>query len=231
MSQGPTKAFILAAGLGTRLRPLTDKTPKCLLPVQGKPMLEHWLSACRRLGIEEVLLNTHYLAAQVEAFVAKRPGPPRVTLFDEEKLLGSAGTLAANRAFLAGAPAVWVLYADTFIQADLSPLWDLHRRLKPQATLGLFRPPDPRACGVVELASDGRVLSFEEKPQRPRSDLAAAGVFILSAELWDMMPAHGDLARDVLQNAKSLAGVLLDGTVLDIGTHEAYERANRVSPQ
>lgn len=229
MSRPPKKAFVLAAGLGTRLKPLTDTTPKCLLPVRGKPMLEHWLRICENLGVQDVLINTHHLAAQVEAFAKARQGNVRVRLFDEPKLLGSAGTLAANKAFLAGEPCAWVLYADTFIQADLMPLWTLHQKLKPKATLGLFRAPDPRACGVVELGGDGRVRSFQEKPEQPLSDLAGAGVFLLDASLWESMPAHGDLSRDVLQSTHDLAGILLDGPVIDIGTPEAYARANASS--
>lgn len=227
MSAGPRKAFLLAAGLGTRLKPLTDKTPKCLLPVKGKPMLEHWLLLCESLGVNEVLINTHHLAAQVEAFVKARKGAAKIMLFDEPKLLGSAGTLAANRAFLGSDPCAWVFYADTLVQADLRPVWALHQKLKPEATLGLFRAPDPKACGVVELDKEGGVLSFVEKPEQPRSDLASGGVFILAAPLWDKIPEKGDLARDVLQNTHSLAGVLMPGSVLDIGTAEAYERANK----
>src|ERR1041385_6920829 len=93
------KAFLLAAGLGTRLRPITSTTPKCLVPIDGLPLLEIWLRECERAGVEGVLINTHHLAECVRQFVAERRGVP-VTLTHEPVLLGSAGTIAANWDFV-----------------------------------------------------------------------------------------------------------------------------------
>jgi mannose-1-phosphate guanylyltransferase len=100
------KAVILAAGLGTRLRPITSATPKCLVPINGVPLLELWLRDCERAGVEAVLVNTHHLAERVEEFVAARRGIP-VTLAYEPTLLGSAGTIAANWDFVDGANLSW----------------------------------------------------------------------------------------------------------------------------
>lgn len=222
----PAKAFLLAAGLGTRLKPLTDKTPKCLLPLGGRPLLYWWLKIARDLGVREALVNTHHLAGQVEAFAAAWRGAPRLRLFHEPELLGSAGTIAANAAFVAGQEAFWIFYADTLVAADISPLWELHAARKPMLTVGLFRPPDPKACGVVEIAGDGRVLSFEEKPARPKSDLAAVGVYIAGPELLPRLPLPGDLGKDVLPGLEAnVYGKLLDGPAIDIGTPATYERA------
>ena len=91
------KAIILAAGLGTRLRPLTETLPKCLVPVQGVPLLRIWLGICERAGIDSVLVNLHYLPDKVRAFVADYRGPVRVSTAYEETLLGTAGTVLANR--------------------------------------------------------------------------------------------------------------------------------------
>ncbi|MDX6770691.1 MAG: nucleotidyltransferase family protein [Elusimicrobiota bacterium] len=215
----PAKAFLLAAGLGTRLRPLTDTVPKCLVPVGGRPLLHWWLRICERLGVKEVLLNTHHLAPQVRDFVKSRTSSVKVTLYHEEKLLGSAGTLAANRHFVAGEKAFWIFYADTLIGADMSPMAALHRARHADLTLGLFKSPDPKSGGVVELAADGRVLSFEEKPARPKSDLVAAGAYLAGPRLLGVLPKlTGDLSHDVypklLDNA---CGVVLD-PVIDLGT-------------
>ena len=221
----PAKAFLLAAGVGSRLRPLTDSTPKCLVPVGGRPVLHWWLSLCERLGVREVLLNTHHHAEQVRAFVAARPTSLRVTLFHEEALLGSAGTLAANKAFVAGEPDFFIFYADTLIGADLTPLARLHRARGADLTLGLFRSPDPRSGGVVELAADGRVLSFEEKPAHPKSDLVAAGAYVAGPALLAALPrGTGDLSRDVYPKLMgSACGMVLD-PVVDLGTPENYAR-------
>lgn len=225
---GPAKAFLLAAGLGTRLRPLTDTVPKCLVPVGGKPVLHWWLTICERLGVREVLINTHHHAAQVESFVGSRASKMSVTLSHEPELLGSAGTLAANRRFVERENDFWIFYADTLIGADLSPLARLHRSSGADLTLGLFKSPDPKSGGVVELSPEGKILSFEEKPRRPKSDLVAAGAYVGGPKLLAALPSgQGDLSRDVYPKLMAHAcGVVLD-PVIDLGTPESYARAQQ----
>src|SRR6185295_6288407 len=121
------KAFLLAAGLGTRLRPITDSAPKCLLPIGGRPMLDIWLDALAKAGVNEVLVNAHHLAGQVEAHVAARSGAPAVHVVIEPELLGSAGTLRANRDFLIGEDMFLAINADNLTDFDLSVLIDAHR--------------------------------------------------------------------------------------------------------
>jgi mannose-1-phosphate guanylyltransferase len=225
---GPAKAFLLAAGLGTRLRPLTDTTPKCLVPVGGMPLLHWWLVICERLGVKEVLINTHHLPEQVRAFVASRPTKLSVSLTYESTLLGSAGTVSANKSFVQGEQDFWIFYADTLIGADLKPLSELHRSKKSDLTLGLFKSPDPKSGGVVELSADGRVSSFEEKPAHPKSDLVAAGVYIGGPALLQVLPdGFGDLSRDVYPKLmKNACGAVLD-PVIDLGTPQSYARAQK----
>jgi len=225
---GPAKAFLLAAGLGTRLRPLTDGTPKCLVPVGGRPLLHWWLTICERLGVREVVLNTHHLAEQVNAFVTRRRDGPAVKIFHETELLGSAGTLAANKDFVRNEADFWIFYADTLIGGDLAALYRLHRAKRADVTLGLFQSPDPKSGGVVELAADGRVLSFEEKPARPKSALVAAGAYVGGPALLAALPSGaGDLSRDVYPKLMGNAcGVVFD-PVIDLGTPESYARAQR----
>jgi len=111
------KAFLLAAGAGTRLRPLTDHVPKCLVPVCGKPLLAHWLDLLLTQGVDEVLVNTHHLAGQVHEFVASHPRARQVSVLHEERLLGTGGTLTTwptstwrpSRAVMRHAPPVWRL--------------------------------------------------------------------------------------------------------------------------
>jgi len=90
------KAFLLAAGKGTRLKPLTESVPKCLLPFHGVPLLSIWLELCRRHGIGEVLINVHAHPDAIRGFVANNHHDVQVRLFEEPTLLGSAGTVAAN---------------------------------------------------------------------------------------------------------------------------------------
>ena len=222
------KAFLLAGGLGTRLRPLTDRTPKCLVEVGGRPMLDIWLDALAEAGVDEVLVNTHHLAGLVEAHVAARTAAPVVHLSHEPELLGSAGTLRANRDFVAGEDMFLALYADNLTDFDLRVLVEAHRAGGRAATLTVFRAPRPSECGIVEVA-DGRVVGFVEKPAHPASDLANAGLYAFDPRLLDEIPEPlpRDIAFDLLPLLVGRAAVveLGDSFLLDIGTPAALELA------
>jgi mannose-1-phosphate guanylyltransferase len=222
------KAFLLAAGLGTRLRPITDHTPKCLVTVGDRPMLDIWLDALAAAGVTEVLLNAHHLADQVQAHVAARAGRPLVHVVVEPELLGSAGTLRANRDFVADEDMFLAINADNLTDFDLRLLIDAHRARGAVATLSLFRAADPTQVGVVEV-DDGLVVGFVEKPEHPRGDLANAGMYAFSPAVLDEITGPGprDIGFDLLPGLIGRArAVELDGSYfLDIGNAEALRRA------
>lgn len=224
--------MVLAAGLGLRLRPLTETTPKCLLPLGGKPMLEWWLQKLAGLGVEEAFVNGHHLFEKVHDYVTKRPGPPAVSFAHEARLRGSAGTIASLAGKLAGEP-FWICYADTWIGDDLTPLAAKHEQSAPAMTLGVFKTARPKKCGILELDVHGRVISFVEKPVVPRSNLAFAGVALAGPRLLARLPKSAfkfplDLGKHVLPQMvdEGLCAVEL-ARVIDIGTPESYERARR----
>ncbi len=223
------KAFLLGAGLGTRLRPLTDSIPKCLVPIAGKPLLSIWLEICENLGIEDVLINTHYRAEQVENWAASQRSPVKIRLAYEPHLLGSAGTVAAHRGFVAGTGSFFIFYADNLARVDIKGLKDFHYCHQGLITLGLFRASRPSECGIVSLDKEGRVTAFEEKPAKPASDMANAGIFVAREELFGCLPASpsfADFGKDVLpQLVGKMYGHLLPGYLVDIGTVENYQRA------
>src|SRR5689334_19762760 len=193
------KAFVLAAGHGTRLQPYTNSLPKCLLPIRGSPMLEIWLAICRRYGISEVLVNTHAHASAVTNFVRNWRDGVRVTVAEERELYGSAGTLRANRAWVKGEKRFWVLYADVLTNADLGAIASVHRD-EEVATIGVYSVPDPERCGIATTDSDGIVVSFVEKPKNPTGNLAFAGLLLGTQDLLDLIPDKPgcDIAFDVL---------------------------------
>lgn len=233
MPSSITKAFLLAAGLGTRLRPLTDETPKCLLPIQGRPLLSVWLEFCEKLGVREVLINTHHLATQVENWAGRQRSTVQIRLFHEEDLLGSAGTIGRNRDFVGASRDFYVFYADNLVNTDLAELASLHARHDGVATLGLFRAPRPRECGIVTLDPHGKIVSFDEKPSDPTSELAFAGLLVARVSLFDFIPTTGiaDLGKDVMPRlAGRMYGRQLEGYLLDIGTPEHYAKALREWP-
>lgn len=221
------KAIILAAGLGTRLRPITLTTPKCLVPINGVPLLELWLRACERAGVEGVLVNTHHLAERVEEFVAARRGVP-VRLAFEPVLLGSAGTIAANWDFVDSGESFLVIYADnltTFRLCDLLAFHATHDRI---ASMALFRSPNPSACGVVELDAAGLVTGFWEKPENPPGNLVNAGLYVFRRGVRQYLPAEvpADVGRSLMPALVGQAkGLAISDYFVDIGTLENYYSA------
>src|SRR5215469_4550957 len=194
------KAFLLAAGSGTRLRPFTNDTPKCLLPVRGVPLLEIWLNSCRAAGITEVLINVHAHANKVREFAARKTTEVKLTLVEEAELLGSAGTLAQNREFVKGEEAFFVLYADVLTNIDLREMLAFHGRKKMPATLGIYQVPDPSRCGIVTSNPDDIIERFTEKPQHPESNWAFSGVMVATPQILDLVPSHrpADIGFDLL---------------------------------
>lgn len=226
------KGFLLAAGHGTRLRPYTDNTPKCLLPIRGTPMLEIWLALCRRYGITDVLVNTHAHASAVKDFVGRWRDGVRVSVVEEQELHGSAGTLLANRDWVVGEHQFWVFYADVLTNANLATMLASHQTCS-VATLGLYPVPDPQRCGIAALDADGTISSFVEKPATPRGNLAFAGLLLATPELLNSIPQKrgADIGFDVLPRlVRRMRGYCIPEFVLDIGTRENYESAQKLWP-
>lgn len=223
------KAIILAAGLGTRLRPLTSTTPKCLVPINGLPLLELWLRECERAGVEAVLINTHHLAERVSEFVAARRGIP-ITQAYEPTLLGSAGTITANWSFVDSGESFLVVYADNLTTFPLSELTAFHQRHDQIASVALFRSPNPAACGVVEMDTAGLITGFWEKPQNPPGNLCNAGLYIFRREVRRYLPttAPADVGGLLMpQLVGRSMGLPIHGYFIDIGTLENYYRAQQ----
>ncbi|MGE5288241.1 MAG: nucleotidyltransferase family protein [Micromonosporaceae bacterium] len=227
------KAFLLAAGVGSRMRPITDTTPKCMLVIDDRPLLDIWLDAFHHTGVDEVLVNLHHLPDIVRGHIATRHGPPVVRTFFEPELLGSAGTLAANRDWVEGEEFFLACNADNLTDFDLQSLADAHRGRGAIATLTVFHSPQPSAGGVVELDNAGTVIGFVEKPNEPVSDLVNAGMYAFRPSVLDEVGAMRpcDIGYHLLPRLVGRArAVLVDGYFRDIGTADAYQRAREEWP-
>ena len=181
------KAYLLAAGYGTRLKPLTDTTPKCMVPIHGQPLLGWWLTLLQRHGVTDVLVNTHYLPEPVRAFIEDyNRQNTGLTVYEayEPELLGSGGTVRENRAFVRGEEDFLICYADNLTNANLTAFQDFHRKHNGILSMALFHTNVPKQCGIAELDANERISAFEEKPEQPKSNLANTG-----AGFWKRYPA------------------------------------------
>jgi NDP-sugar pyrophosphorylase family protein len=226
----------MAAGLGTRLRPLTDRVTKCLVPIGGRPLLDYWCDRIAAAGLSDVLINTHHLPEQVRAYIAsvnaegRSGGRFAMREAYEPKLLGSAGTVHANRSWADDADRVLIIYSDNLSGVDLTELLRFHASHPDPVTMLLFRTENPQRCGIAEMDAANRITAFIEKPERPRSNLANGGIYVVDAAAYGQMAdmAAFDLAFDVLPRfVGRMRGWVWDGYHLDIGTHESLARAEQ----
>jgi NDP-sugar pyrophosphorylase family protein len=228
------KAFVLAAGAGTRLRPLTDTCPKPMLPVAGQPLLAHTLRWLRRYGVTEAALNLHHLPEVVRAGLGDgTPFGMRLRYSYEPELLGTAGAVRRvaeqhpdffDQTFL-------VVYGDLLLDLDITDLLAFHRAQASQFTLALKHTTTPQSQGMIEVDAEGRVQRFVEKPPTwDGGDTANAGVYLCEPEIVQRIPpGFSDFGHDIipalLRDGAPVYGRPLVGYLLDIGTPEAYAQA------
>jgi mannose-1-phosphate guanylyltransferase len=226
------RALLLAAGLGTRLRPVTDKVPKCLVPVRGKPLLDYWLDLLLPAGIERILVNTGYLSDQVRTHVAASRWHHRIDLVHEETLLGTGGTMLANRDWFGPGPFL-VAHADNLTDFDAVAMAAAHagRPSHCAMTMLAFRTDSPRSCGILELDALGVVQAFHEKVPDPPGNLANGAIYIFGPDVLDRIAQRGnpvvDLSTEIIPGyVGRILAVEHPGYHRDIGTIESLERAN-----
>jgi mannose-1-phosphate guanylyltransferase len=233
---GPrTKALLLAGGLGTRLLPLTATTPKCLVKIAGKPLIEYWLDALERAAVLDVLVNTHHLHEQVRDYLEElgRRRPLRLGETYEPQLLGSAGTVHANRAWADDADEILIVYADNLSNVSLERVLRFHRTHRDPMTMMLFHTPYPKQCGIADLDATGKILSFEEKPAEPKSDLANAGLYVVDADAYREIADRNvfDFGFDILPTFLGrMSGFDFEGYHRDIGNLDALAQAELDAP-
>jgi len=231
------RALLLAAGIGSRLRPITNTVPKCLVPIHGRPLLDYWLDLLFRSGsIDRALINTHYLNQQVEAHVAASPWRDRIDLVHEPDLLGTGGTLKANRTVYPGEDLL-VAHADNLTDFDVDGFVAAHRTRPDGAAMTMlaFRTDAPETCGILELDDRGLVRAFHEKKENPPGNLANAAVYIVTPEIvaaTEAVPrAFVDLSTDIIPDfIGHIFAVETAGYHRDIGNAESLRRAHEEFP-
>jgi mannose-1-phosphate guanylyltransferase len=190
------RAMILAAGLGTRLRPITYEMPKPMVPVLNRPVMEHIVELLARHGITEVLANLHWFPELIrDRFGDGSRLGIELTYSEEEALLGTAGGVRKAAGFLGDS--FLVISGDALTDIDLAAMRDFHESHDGIATLATKRVKDTSQVGVVITGPDDRVQGFQEKPDPAEalSDLANCGVYMFRAEIFDYFPADGGRSK------------------------------------
>lgn len=221
------KAILLAAGLGTRLRPYTDNKPKCLIDIGGTPLILIWLRSLLKSGFSEILVNTHYLSEQVVECIRRSSYMKYVTFAHEPALLGTAATLIKNVHFL-GDEDCLLIHADNFMESDLDSFLNANSSRPDYCLMSMltFRTDNPKSCGVVEIDSDNVVQKFYEKVDNDHGNLANAAVYALSNQLAKSLLHERDFSRDVIPDLLGkIYSVETDGYFVDIGTPESLRCA------
>lgn len=228
----PTKALLLAGGMGSRLRPLTDSIPKCLVPIAGRPLLSYWFDTLFQAGLKRALVNTHHLADQVKDFCDRSEWCDRIDLVHEDNLLGTCGTLRQNRAYFEQRP-FWFIHADNLSRFDPVRMWERHLT-HPSGCLGTmmtFETDNPKQCGIVSVDADGVIKSYHEKVDNPPGVLANGAVFILESSIFNVLDSFSeatDFCGEIVPTlVNRLVGFHNNQFHRDIGTPESYELACR----
>ncbi|MEU1281194.1 NDP-sugar synthase [Streptomyces sp. NPDC005805] len=237
MNQAP-EAILLVGGKGTRLRPLTVRTPKPMVPAAGVPFLTHQLARARAAGVEHIVLATSYLAEVFEPYFGDGSALGlHIEYVTEVEPLGTGGAIrnVASRLHSGPEDPVLVFNGDILTGLDIPALVDTHRSTGADVSLHLTRVEDPRAFGLVPTDPTGRVTAFLEKPQTPEeivTDQINAGAYVFRRSVIDSIPAGRPVSveretfPDLLGSGAHLQGMVDSTYWLDLGTPGAFVRGS-----
>jgi len=214
------KAMLLAAGLGIRLKPLTNHCPKCMVAVAGKPVLQRNIEWLRSKGIVDLVVNLHHNPEAVTSYFGDGSAfGVNLSYSYEPEMMGTAGAVWAARKLLT-ADRFWVIYADNLVNCSLERMERLHRANDATLTMGLFWREDISASGVAELDGNNRIIGFKEKPKTGEvlSHWVNAGIFLCEARVHQFIPPSQpcDFGHDILPAILS-AGEYICGYTLGPG--------------
>lgn len=227
------KVFILAGGLGTRLKPLTNEIPKPMVEIDGKPLLEHVISLFKKYGVYDIILAVHYKKEKImNYFKDGSEFGVKITYIEEKEPLGTAGALLLAKNMLN--ETFFMINADDLMNINLQNMLEFHRKNKAVATIALTKIEDTREYGVAKLEGD-KIVEFVEKPlpEVAPSHLISSGLYILEPEVIDLIPKREGIIRmetevfpDIAKSGK-LYGYPFPGQWFDTGTLERYEQVKR----
>ena len=222
--------------MGTRLRPLTLNTPKCLVEINGEKLLLNWLNKLKDIGCDEVLINTHYLSSEVEKVIKKWDNNNlKVTITYEKRLLGTAGTLRENLEFFKNSD-VLLIHADNYTELNLLDFLNSFylRDKKCLMSMVTFRTDNPEGCGIVKTDEEGILEDYFEKISEPPCNIANGAIFAFDQTFLDyfsLLPSiYNDFCADIVPKLKGKIQTYFTSCLLiDIGTPKSLRLAREFS--
>jgi len=225
------KAFILAAGLGKRLKPLTYKTPKCLLKIKGVPLLDIWLEKLVQAGVKKIYINTNHLSHKIIKHVNKSIYFKKIKIIKEKKLYGTAGSLYRNLKYFSDSKNLIFLHGDNFTEEKISRLIKFHNKnsLKSCMTIMTFRTDYPKECGIITKDSKNNMIAYYEKVKEFRGNIANSAIYILNKKfLTEFKKKHKNsinFSKEVVPHYINRAKVFHSTKKFDdIGTFKNYNK-------
>ena len=222
------KAVLLCAGKGLRLRPYTNNTPKCLMPIKGTPLLKIWLEKLSNVGVTNFLINTHHLSEKVCDFIKSSKYQKSIKIVYEKELLGTAGTLLKNISFFDNQDGIFI-HADNYTTDDLKNFIKFHKNRPKKCLLSMmtFETDSPSTCGIIKKNSDNIVTKFYEKINEDHGNEANSAVYILSKEFQKIFlekyPKPYDFSNEVISSMENqIAAYKTNQLFIDIGTVKNY---------
>ena len=230
-SKGISKGFILAGGKGTRLRPITHEIPKPMIPIKGRPILEHNIELLKKYDIRDIIISIGYKGDKIKEYFGNGSKfGVKISYVEEKQALGTAGPLRLAEKMLDDT--FVMLNADNLFEIDLDDMYTFHKSHEGSATIALTTVSDPSSYGVAKMRGD-KIMDFIEKPKKEDapSKLINAGLYILEPEVVELVPKE---TREIkieteifpkLAKRNELFGYPFPGYWNDVGTMERYENA------
>ncbi len=228
-------ALLLAGGLGSRLKPLTNDIPKCLVPILGRPLLDIWIETCLNFNMAPIIINLCYLSEKVEEYLQSSPlylkNKEKFILLYEEELQGTGGTLLSQE-YILDKNTFFVAHADNLSFFSMQDFYTIHKN-RPEnciITAMTFTTNTPKTCGIFDLDSQNIAKGFYEKVENPPSNLANGAVYFMEAQVFDILKQSDktkpDISLDLLPYCLGRIQTFHNDTYhRDIGNIESYNTA------
>ena len=229
------KAVVLVGGEGTRMRPLTETTPKPLLPLVDRPVLDHVLDHLARHDVHEVVLSSPYLGSTFRPFIESRHGDPSITWLHEDEPLGTGGAIVhalRSAGVPLGAEPFFALNGDILTDLDLTAMRARQQERGAAVTIALHHVDDARAFGLIEMDDGGRVVRFREKPEAPIPGDVNAGTYLIDPAVLTSWEADRQISIEreifpaVIAAGHTVTGFPGQAYWIDLGTPEKYLQAH-----